>query len=342
MAKDYEKISNDLEQRLNTEYNHFDYKAEEDELFQLQRKQLERNQQAGVSDILAQYAANTGMGGSTAAMAAAQQTSSEYNAMIADALSVAENRAYQRWAAEKADLQNQLAYAQDMHAQEQAQAAAWAAAQSSAAANIGANGMSKSQYDDEMNYYLKLYTASDDEETKAELLLKMEDLRKGYYGDYTTEDYQTLISATEANDLLNKANNNDMYLSESDYNKLVQYYNVNPYEGLRGAAVLHAFGYKIAPSQTETAPSQTVTVEDTSGRSRVDVLIGTFNTATGRRKSEARAELMDIMKTYPPEEQNRIANALGLSNSELTQIIRKENGFSNNYNSILSKPYGNW
>ena len=115
------KMRNQIRNNLNQNYSHFDYDAETDALFQAQRRQLERNQRSGVSDVLAQYAANTGMGGSSAAMSAAQQASSNYNAMIADALVKAENTAYNRWSAEKADLQTQLAYAQSVVDQREAE-----------------------------------------------------------------------------------------------------------------------------------------------------------------------------------------------------------------------------
>lgn len=104
----YKKKLAEYDEQLKN-YENFDYNAEADELFRLQRQQLERNQRDGVSDILAQYAANTGMGGSSAAMSAAQQTASKYNSMIADALTAAEEKAYSRWAAEKADLESKIA-----------------------------------------------------------------------------------------------------------------------------------------------------------------------------------------------------------------------------------------
>ena len=105
----YKKKLTEYEDTLKAKYSGFDYDAEADELFRLQRKQLERNQDSGVSDVLARYAANTGMAGSSEAMAAAQQTASKYNSMIADALTAAEEKAYSRWAAERADLESKLA-----------------------------------------------------------------------------------------------------------------------------------------------------------------------------------------------------------------------------------------
>ena len=104
----YKKKLAEFDEQLKN-YENFDYDAEADELFRLQRQQLERNQRDGVSDVLAQYAANTGMGGSSAAMSAAQQTASKYNSMIADALTAAEEKAYSRWAAEKAELESKIA-----------------------------------------------------------------------------------------------------------------------------------------------------------------------------------------------------------------------------------------
>ena len=104
----YKKKITEYEDKLNQKYSDFKYDAEADELFRLQRAQLERNQQDGVSDILARYAANTGMGGSSAAMSAAQQTASKYNSMIADALTAAEEKAYSRWAKAKAELEQAL------------------------------------------------------------------------------------------------------------------------------------------------------------------------------------------------------------------------------------------
>ena len=105
----YKKKLTEYEDKLKQKYSDFSYDAEADELFRLQREQLERNQSDGVSDVLARYAANTGMGGSSAAMSAAQQTASKYNSMIADALTAAEEKAYSRWAAEKADLESMIA-----------------------------------------------------------------------------------------------------------------------------------------------------------------------------------------------------------------------------------------
>lgn len=105
----YKKKLTEYEDTLKNKYSGFDYDAEADELFRLQRAQLERNQDSGVSDVLARYAANTGMAGSSEAMAAAQQTASKYNSMIADALTAAEEKAYSRWAAERADLEAKMA-----------------------------------------------------------------------------------------------------------------------------------------------------------------------------------------------------------------------------------------
>lgn len=108
MSTDYKKKITELEDEYKNKYSSFDYDAEKDELFKLQREQLERGQQSGVSDVLARYAANTGMAGSSEAMSAAQQTASKYNSMIADALSAAEQKQYERWSAEKNDLASRI------------------------------------------------------------------------------------------------------------------------------------------------------------------------------------------------------------------------------------------
>ncbi len=109
MATNYQKKLTDYKKELDTKYADFDYNAEQDEMFKLTRKQLEREQASGVSDTLARYAANTGMGGSSEAMAAAQQTASRYNSMIADAMNTAEQNAYDRWSAERASLEKKIA-----------------------------------------------------------------------------------------------------------------------------------------------------------------------------------------------------------------------------------------
>ncbi len=111
--KDYLTKKEALEREYNEKYRSFDYDAEADELFRLRRIQLERDRTDGVSDILARYAANTGMAGSSASMAAAQQTASKYDAQIADALTEAEQRAYTRWDTAKRSLEQQIA---DNHA----------------------------------------------------------------------------------------------------------------------------------------------------------------------------------------------------------------------------------
>lgn len=108
MSVDYRTKITELENKL-SQNSTFDYDAEKDELFQLTRQQLERQQQSGVNDTLARYAANTGMGGSSEAMAAAQQTASQYNSMIAEALTEAEEKAYNRWNTERTNMQSELA-----------------------------------------------------------------------------------------------------------------------------------------------------------------------------------------------------------------------------------------
>ena len=107
--KDYLTKKEALEREYEEKYRQFDYDAEADELFRLRRLQLGRDRTDGVSDILARYAANTGMAGSSAAMSAAQQTASRYDAQIADALTAAEERAYSRWSTEKRDLEQAIA-----------------------------------------------------------------------------------------------------------------------------------------------------------------------------------------------------------------------------------------
>lgn len=107
--KDYLTKKEALEREYEEKYRQFDYDAEADELFRLRRAQLGRDRTDGVSDILARYAANTGMAGSSAAMSAAQQTASRYDAQIADALTAAEERAYSRWSTEKRDLEQAIA-----------------------------------------------------------------------------------------------------------------------------------------------------------------------------------------------------------------------------------------
>ena len=104
----YKKKLAEYEQKLKN-YDSFDYNAEADELFRLQRAQIERDQRDGVSDVLARYAANTGMTGSSAAMTAAQQTASKYDNMVADALTAAEERAYSRWERERSELESAIA-----------------------------------------------------------------------------------------------------------------------------------------------------------------------------------------------------------------------------------------
>jgi hypothetical protein len=75
----------------------------------LQRKQLEREREDDVSDLLARYAANTGMAGSSAAMSAARDTSARYAGQITDALTNAEQTAYARWSADRAALEAKMA-----------------------------------------------------------------------------------------------------------------------------------------------------------------------------------------------------------------------------------------
>ena len=117
--KEYLTKKEALEREYDEKYRSFDYDAEADELFRLRRIQLERDRTDGVSDILARYAANTGMAGSSAAMAAAQQTASRYDAQIADALTAAEERAYSRWDEARRELEQRIA---DNHARAIAEA----------------------------------------------------------------------------------------------------------------------------------------------------------------------------------------------------------------------------
>lgn len=242
------KTRNKILNNLNNNYNHFDYDAEKDALFQAQRRQLERNQRSGVSDVLAQYAANTGMGGSSAAMSAAQQTASNYNAMIADALGTAENRAYNRWLQERSDLITQLGYAQNEIDKREAEEAAAAAAQE----EIGMNGITKSQYEAKMQRLLDLYTASTDDDERAGYVARMDELEQGYYGTYTPADLEGVpkITDTEATDLVNKAAANNGYLTEAEYKQLAAHFERL---GMGGEKVLHEYGIKIA-EQSEPVP----------------------------------------------------------------------------------------
>ena len=241
------KTRNRILNNLNNNYNHFDYDAEKDALFQAQRRQLERNQRSGVSDVLAQYAANTGMGGSSAAMSAAQQTASNYNAMISDALGTAENRAYNRWLQERSDLLTQLGYAQNEIDKREAEEAAAAAAQE----EIGMNGITKSQYNEQMQRLLDLYKASTDDDERAGYVSRMDELERGYYGTYTPAELAGVaaISDTKATELVNKAAANNGYLTEEEYKQLAAHFERL---GMGGEAVLHQYGIKI-DKQSESA-----------------------------------------------------------------------------------------
>ena len=251
------KTRNKILNNLNNNYNHFDYDAEKDALFQAQRRQLERNQRSGVSDVLAQYAANTGMGGSSAAMSAAQQTASSYNAMIADALGTAENRAYNRWAQEKADLQTQLAYAQNVVDQREAEEAAAAAAKE----EIGMNGITKSQYEAKMQRLLDLYKASTDDDERAGYVSRMDELERGYYGTYTPAELAGVaaISDTEATELVDKAAANNGYLTEDEYKQLAAYFER---VGMGGEAVLREYGIQISPQLDEQSQETLTALHD--------------------------------------------------------------------------------
>lgn len=107
--KDYLDKQTALEQEYDEKYRQFDYDAEQDAIFRLQRKQLEREREDGVSDLIARYAANTGMAGSSAAMSAARDTSARYVGQITDALTNAEQTAYARWSADRAALEAKMA-----------------------------------------------------------------------------------------------------------------------------------------------------------------------------------------------------------------------------------------
>ncbi len=107
--KDYLDQQAKMEQEYDEKYSSFDYDAEQDAIFRLQRKQLERERTDGISDLLARYAANTGMAGSSAAMSAARDTSSRYAGQITDALTNAEQTAYARWNADRAALEKKMA-----------------------------------------------------------------------------------------------------------------------------------------------------------------------------------------------------------------------------------------
>ena len=107
--KDYLTKKAAYEQEYDEKYGKFDFDAEQDAIFRMQRKQLEREREDGVSDLLARYAANTGMAGSSAAMSAARDTSARYAGQITDALTNAEQTAYARWSADRAALEAKMA-----------------------------------------------------------------------------------------------------------------------------------------------------------------------------------------------------------------------------------------
>ena len=103
------KTTDEIRKTLAEKYADFDYDAETDELFQLARRQINKKRESGVSDTLARYAANTGMAGSSEAMAAAQQTAAHYDRELSDTLFDAEEKAYKRWSNEKSALERALA-----------------------------------------------------------------------------------------------------------------------------------------------------------------------------------------------------------------------------------------
>lgn len=107
--KDYLTKKSAYEQEYDEKYRQFDFDAEQDAIFRMQRKQLERERDDGVSDLLARYAANTGMAGSSAAMSAARDTSARYAGQITDALTNAEQTAYARWSADRVALEQKMA-----------------------------------------------------------------------------------------------------------------------------------------------------------------------------------------------------------------------------------------
>lgn len=352
----YKKKITEYEDTLSQKYSDFDYDAEADELFRLQRAQLARNQQDGVSDILARYAANTGMGGSSAAMSAAQQTASKYNSMIADALTAAEEKAYSRWATEKADLENKIAstkqdahneaaarfslgdlsgyqglgydtsaYEAELERQRKAEAdAAAATARQTALAEaqaraqygdlsglkalgidtsayeaqlkaqaeaskeeVGINGMTKSQYDAQMERWLQIYKSSDDEDTKTRALAEMDNLYNGYFGYYTPAELEGVESITdvEAKEIMTRADQNNKYLSPEDYKKLCAHFYRYPIDGYRGEALLSYYGYRIKP--TETAISDEI---DTTHGLGDDVTEAMMADAAAKAKAKAQAK----------------------------------------------------
>ncbi len=324
----YKKKLSEYEDELKNKYAKFDYDAEADALFKMKRAQLERDQRDGVSEVLAQYAANTGMGGSSAAMTAAQQTASKYNARAADALADSEQKAYSRWAGERAALEDKIAdtkaaalseadtrlalgdtsgyralgydtsaYEAQLAAEQaerqraagiadaearaslgdlsgyralgydtSAYEAKLAAEKAAAGEEIGVNGITKSQYDSIMDRYMKMYTATDDDDVRAELTAKMESAYNEYYGYYTPEEIEStpVLTDVQANDYVNQIIAWDGIAPADIYKQLVAYYYRKPLitedgQVFRGQAALSAMGITM---QVET--NKDIVVEDTA------------------------------------------------------------------------------
>ncbi len=220
MATDYKKLITELEDKYENEYGKFNYDAEKDELYKLQRKQLERAGKSGVSDTLARYAANTGMGGSSEAMGAAQQTASQYNSMISDALAAAEQKQYERWSAEKSsladkiantknealtDAQNRLALGDTSGykalgydtSEYERQLESNSTSTEKLGEALGANGMTKAQYESELshlNEMLRTYSVTDlGSLTYQKYVTRINDaiakLNREYYGGMSMQGY---------------------------------------------------------------------------------------------------------------------------------------------------------
>ena len=108
MNVDYRKKLTDALDEYERSYRHFDYDAEADELYSLTKKQLERARTDSVRDALSRYARTSGMHGGSEAVGAAMASAGEYNAAIADALTQAELRAYERWKDERTALAERI------------------------------------------------------------------------------------------------------------------------------------------------------------------------------------------------------------------------------------------
>ena len=264
----YKKKLAEYEDKLK-KYDEFDYNAEADELLRLQRAQLEQSRSDGVSDVLARYAANTGMGGSSAAMAAAQQTASKYDGMIADALTAAEEKAYSRWAAERADLESKIASTKQAAYNEaaarlslgdlsgyqglgydtsayEAQAQAQAQAQEqNTAVKLGGNGMTEAEYTAEKGRItaqissLEKYKNESNIQKIDQLYVQLTRLNKRYFStprDYSDEEIEHLLA--------DMAHNNYKVVSYPEYLALVKYFEAEGGEQyVKSAGITYSTAY---------------------------------------------------------------------------------------------------